>query len=317
MGRLKMKNPINTWVHFIMRSIVFKIAVLLLVVVFVSGCLEGFVSIEDQTDEQKISSILNQYEQAMNTKNSEKLAELLNYPIYLGDGKYIIGRKEQAVNLYNLGFSFITELHEFKITDRAIIITSGDEAVVEMTVKSKIETLGQIVDKEVSGTLHFRQANRRWSISGFGATLGILQVFVNYIKSVPKWSININSYSLTDKLSDDYFWYQPDEGYQWLVFNVSVTNLTQEEQSLNFSFGKGEGFNYIAPNGDIYIMSSILSSFLEYSLLTSFNSGQTKSSKIYFEIPIDIQIEEGMLFFKTLNSGQGMVFDLTRVPKIE
>ena len=84
----------------------------------------------------------------------------------------------------------------------------------------------------------------------------------------PTWSVALNSYYLTDRVVID-----AEKGYQWLVFAVVVSNLTQEEQYLS-SFR----FYYLTPDGDKYssswvgrfAVSNILQATTEQDRLDSF-----------------------------------------------
>lgn len=127
------------------------------------------------------------------------------------------------------------------------------------------------------------------------------------------WSAKVNNYRITNGIpsgvSGDY---KPDPGYEWLVFSVSVSNLTQESQSLDFIF-VGNGFDFIAANGNKYGMGLTLldppGSLSEY-----YKAQQTQTGDIYFEVPIGTQAEKGTLIFKSLENKKDTTFGLGDVP---
>lgn len=129
------------------------------------------------------------------------------------------------------------------------------------------------------------------------------------------WSAKVNNYRITNGIpsgvSGDY---EPDPGYEWLVFNVSVSNLTQESQSLDLIF-VGNGFEFIAPNGNKYKMGLTLLGPVG-SLPEYYKAQQTQSGEIYFEVPMGTDIQKGTLIFKALENSKDTIFDLTKIPKI-
>lgn len=125
-----------------------------------TGCLGGGTGI---TDEDAVHSLLNQYEQAFRTKDAKKLADLYTYPIEIDGASF--ENAEEAAFYYTLSFEFLTEVHEFELFDRTLMIT-GSEATAEVTAKSKITLLGETLEDNVPGILMLRKVESQWRIAG-------------------------------------------------------------------------------------------------------------------------------------------------------
>ncbi|NLM39451.1 MAG: nuclear transport factor 2 family protein [Firmicutes bacterium] len=135
-------------------------ALVLSMAVFLSGCLGGGSA---ASEEDVVHRLLNTYEQAFRTKNADKLAALYVYPIEI-DGAHFESAAEAAA-YYELSFVFLTEVHEFELINRRLIIT-GNEATAEVDARSKITMLGVTLEDEVPGTLMLRKIGNQWKISG-------------------------------------------------------------------------------------------------------------------------------------------------------
>lgn len=136
------------------------VAVISLAAVLFTGCLGGGAAL---TSEQAVHKVLDDFERAISKKDAHKLASLLVYPLEM-DGEYFESFEEAAA-AYELGLAFFTEIHEFRLIDREITI-NGDEAVAEVTAKSKMTILGETLEDAIPGTLTFRRVGSTWKITG-------------------------------------------------------------------------------------------------------------------------------------------------------
>lgn len=143
-----------------MKNRISQVGVLLLIFVLLTGCTGARITNQDK---QKINSILNQYEQAIKAKDPTKIADLLAYPYYV-DEEFYLDNKEEATLLYTITFSFISEVHEFKLSDRKITI-SGDKAIAEVIVISKMTVLGEFSEESSLAVIELRKENNEWKIS--------------------------------------------------------------------------------------------------------------------------------------------------------
>ncbi len=110
------------------------------------------------------------------------------------------------------------------------------------------------------------------------------------------WQVNLKSYETTNWIDSDIsgYGYSPDEGYEWLLINLELTNLKQEGQSINWIL---ETFKLITENKNTYDLK------LEYYGIpgyidTSYNPQQTKEGFIVFEIPIGTNISNCKLLWE-------------------
>lgn len=135
----------------------FGVLVIAILAVFLVGCGADGPAVND---EMKVGAVLDKYEQAMKMKRAENLADLFIYPIYV-DGAYFINRDE-AVAGFSLGFA-LTTIKEFSFKDRAITV-SGNEAVVEAFMVSKLETFGFPTEEERRIILQLKKVGGVWKI---------------------------------------------------------------------------------------------------------------------------------------------------------
>jgi len=127
------------------------------------------------------------------------------------------------------------------------------------------------------------------------------------------WAIKVNSYHFADKAGSGYSTYVPDEGYTYLVVNVSLTNLTQEPQDFSMIF-VGNTLNYVSPNGNRYDMSNFLSRPSGH-LPESYKAQQTRSGDVYIQVPVGTNPREGDVVFKAIDNPKDIVLSLKDTPE--
>jgi hypothetical protein len=140
-----------------------KAIIPLLTISSLVGCSSGSNNTLAINDEQQIYAVLHQYEQAMTTRNAERLADLLIYPIETLEGTF--ATKERAVALYSLGFRMI-DTDTFAFSNHEIVFNDKG-AIARMTQRFKRTVLGGIVlDEENEVVYTLRKLGGQWKISG-------------------------------------------------------------------------------------------------------------------------------------------------------
>jgi ketosteroid isomerase-like protein len=132
--------------------------VLLLSAALLSGCLGGAGGSHAVNDEQRIHSVLNAYEAAMKAKDAKRLADLVILPVYVG-GEYL--NREQLIAYLEFGFLLITEVQEFRVTDRSVRI-NGNEAIVEGVIRSRATILGEVVEDVQEVVFELKKVGGAW-----------------------------------------------------------------------------------------------------------------------------------------------------------
>lgn len=147
------------------RSLV--VLLLLALAVTVTGCGSGGGG-SVITDDQQINALLDQYESAMKSKDAERLAGMMAYPIELNGETYT--SKEQVALMFTIAFGFMGDIHEFELCGRVWTInSSGTGAVVEAEAYSRItDIFGEIASDTSPATLQLRKVGNQWRIAGDG-----------------------------------------------------------------------------------------------------------------------------------------------------
>lgn len=110
------------------------------------------------------------------------------------------------------------------------------------------------------------------------------------------WRIRPISYLYTTEVEDGLGLgvYRPDDGYTWLLIDVEMTNLRQEDNCLNWFI---EDLDFLAGNGNRYGLRLALNDPEGY-LDACYGPQQTKSGFVAFEIPPSEDLRAGVLEFE-------------------
>lgn len=109
------------------------------------------------------------------------------------------------------------------------------------------------------------------------------------------WTVSAIEYELTKKVYADenkYLFQAPDDGYNYLLIYLELTNNKNTDSSLSWYKDTFE-FNI---NNQTYSLLGQLQSPIGY-LQTAYKPNQTKSGFVIFEIPEEYTISEGELVF--------------------
>jgi hypothetical protein len=134
------------------------------------------------------------------------------------------------------------------------------------------------------------------------------------------WAMKVNGYYTTHSIERYYTIYEPDPGYEFLVINLTVTNLTKEPQQLMLtdpfvSGNRGDWFEFLSGDDCRYIVDLIPTLFLPDPLPVSYKAQQVQTGSIAFQVLVGTGIEQGTLVF--MSSGlKTIVLDTSGIPEL-
>ena len=129
------------------------------------------------------------------------------------------------------------------------------------------------------------------------------------VSKTPVWSLEFHGGEFKDKVQSTFGgWYNAQQGYEYVVFDISITNLKKEPNSLSFVF-VGEGFDLITKNGNRYTMNLVFASVAN-KLPEYYHPNQTRRGNIFFEIPTNMDFDDAKLVFKALENPKDIVVNL-------
>lgn len=127
------------------------------------------------------------------------------------------------------------------------------------------------------------------------------------------WHVNLKSYETTNWIESNVegSGYSTDEGYEWLLINLEMTNLETEYQYISQS---SDSFNLITENGNVYDLRLEYKNTPVYIDTGRYNSLQTKEDSMVFEVPTGTDISNYKFLWKPAG-GNVTTFQLKNLPE--
>lgn len=135
------------------------------------------------------------------------------------------------------------------------------------------------------------------------------------------WAMKVNGYYVSDKLDAGWTSFKADDGYEWLVISLSVTNLTQEPQQLMLtdpflSGNKGDWYEFMSGDSHRYVFELVPTLYMKDLVPISYKARQTQTENIAFQVLIGTEPEIGTLFFMSKGS-RVIALDMSGVPELK
>ena len=123
------------------------------------------------------------------------------------------------------------------------------------------------------------------------------------------WDVKIKGSEVVDRVDDDYSYFEPDEGNQYFVVEMSVENKGKQADSFLSTVSLDGDLNARLVYGAGYEFTQ--TSLLGYSqniLDESINPLTTKKGKLVFEVPQDVAESDGPFILRIYNAETDLTF---------